>query len=234
MLLLLSLLGNPEKKGVELQEIFNFISVASQLSEAKEAIVLDYTYANFVSSFNIFPDELNLKKLESKIDVRLDDYLLFTKGNNAAGKVAKIENLLFFKNHLRIPNLKIVPVTNTILIRKKIESTSIVDGFHDLIIYSLFFKNLGNDSILSDIYFENTFLNSLCSKNEKLEQTPLQFSLSIREFKNVKINLPHKDIQKNLVERFENEFNLKKNLPEPILLLEVIKDIQSNIYHNPN
>jgi len=235
MLLLLASLAIPEKEGVELQQIFNFISVATQTSDAKEAIVLDYTYANYVFTINIFPDELNLKKLDSKIDdVKLDDYLLFTKGT-AAGKVAKIENLLFHKNHLRKTNIKIVPVTNTILVRK-IESDSIVEGFHDLIIYSLFFKDLLSDSVVNnaEIYFENTFINTLCEKNEKNEIKQAQFSLSIKEFKHVKINLPHKEIQRDLIKRYENEHNNVQKLPNSIILFEVIKDTQFYIFHNPN
>ena len=235
MLLLLASLAIPEKEGVELQQIFNFISVATQTSDAKEAIVLDYTYANYVFTINIFPDELNLKKLDSKIDdVKLDDYLLFTKGT-AAGKVAKIENLLFHKNHLRKTNIKIVPVTNTILVRK-IESDSIAEGFHDLIIYSLFFKDLLSDSVVNnaEIYFENTFINNLCEKNEKNEIKQAQFSLSIKDFKHVKINLPHKEIQRDLIKRFENEHNNVQKLPNSIILFEVIKDTQFYIYHNLN
>ena len=287
MLLLLDLLKTPEKVGIELQEIFNFTSVASYPSEAKEAIVLDYSYANYVFTINIFPDELSLKKLDSKIDdVKLEDYLLFTKGSSA-GKVAKIENLLFHKNHLRKTNIKIVPVTNTVLVRK-IESNSIAEGFHDLIIYSLFFKDITHDFSLknSEIYFENTFINNLIKKNDFMSQFNLppkeiegveinlprtkiqkkiikkfnnkgmaanvsqlnslssdtnkineikqvQFSLSIKEFKNVKINLPHLEIQRFLVQRFNYEFNLSK-LPESLFLLDAIKEIQENINHKPN
>ena len=287
MFLLLGILETPEKKGIELQQIFNFISVASHPSEAEEAIVLDYSYANYVFTINIFPDELNLKKLDSKIDdVKLDDYLLFTKGSSA-GKVAKIENLLFHKNHLRKTNIKIVPVTNTVLVRK-IESDSIVEGFHDLIIYSLFFKDITYDFSLknSEIYFETTFINNLIKKNDFMAQFNLppkdfegveislppikiqkkivkklnnkgldssdskinsimsavnkinetkqvQFSLSIKEFKNVKINLPHLEKQRSLVQRFKYEFNLSK-LPESLFLLDAIKEIQENINHKPN
>ena len=287
MFLLLGLLETPEKVGIELQQIFNFISVASHPSEAKEAIVLDYSYANYVFTINIFPDELNLKKLDSKIDdVKLDDYLLFTKGSSA-GKVAKIENLLFHKNHLRKTNIKIVPVTNTILVRK-IESDSIVEGFHDLIVYALFFKDITHDFSLknTEIYFENTFVNNLIKKNDFMDQFNLppkdlegveislppikiqkkivknlnnkgmdsndskinsimsamnkinetkqvQFSLSIKEFKNVKINLPHLVIQRDLVQRFKYEFSLNK-LPESLLLFDIIKQIQEYIYYKPN
>lgn len=285
MLLLAGLLEQPEKLGIELQQIFNFTSVASQPSEVEEAIVLDYSYANYVYTFNIFADELNLKKLSTKIDVGTNDYLLFTKGS-AAGKVAKIENLLFHKNHLRKTNIKIVPVTNTILVRK-IESDSIVDGFHDLIIYTLFFKDITQDISLknSEIYFENTFINNLIKKNDfmaqfnlppkeiegveinlppiKIQKTnfkkfnnyinvnlshlnilssatnkvnetkQVQFSLSIKEFKNVKINLPHLEMQRNLVQRFNDEFNLNK-LPESLFLFDIIKSIQENINYKPN
>jgi len=230
---------------------------------------------------------LSLKKLDSKIDdVKLEDYLLFTKGSSA-GKVAKIENLLFHKNHLRKTNIKIVPVTNTVLVRK-IESNSIAEGFHDLIIYSLFFKDITHDFSLknSEIYFENTFINNLIKKNDFMSQFNLppkeiegveinlprtkiqkkiikkfnnkgmaanvsqlnslssdtnkineikqvQFSLSIKEFKNVKINLPHLEIQRFLVQRFNYEFNLSK-LPESLFLLDAIKEIQENINHKPN
>jgi restriction endonuclease S subunit len=287
LLLLLDPTENPKVKGIELQQIFNFISVASHPSEAEEAIVLDYSYANYVFTINIFPDELNLKKLDSKIDdVKLDDYLLFTKGSSA-GKVAKIENLLFHKNHLRKTNIKIVPVTNTILVRK-IESDSIVEGFHDLIVYALFFKDITLDFSLknSEIYFETTFINNLIKKNDFMDQFNLppkdfedveislppikiqkkivkklnnkgldssdskinsimsavnkinetkqvQFSLSIKEFKNVKINLPHLEKQRDLVQRFNYEFNLSK-LPESLFLLDAIKEIQENINHKPN
>ena len=286
MLLLAGLLEQPEKLGIELQQIFNFTSVASQPSEVEEAIVLDYSYANYVYTFNIFADELNLKKLSTKIDVGTNDYLLFTKGS-AAGKVAKIENLLFHKNHLRKTNIKIVPVTNTILVRK-IESDSIVEGFHDLIIYALFFKDITQDFSLknTEIYFENTFinnlikindfmaqfnlppkeiegveinlppikkqnkivkklnnkgmgvnisqLNSIISATNKVNETkPVQFSLSIKEFKNVKINLPHLEMQRNLVQRFNDEFNLNK-LPESLFLFDIIKSIQENINYKPN
>ena len=234
LLLLLDPTENPKEVGIELQQIFNFISVASQPSEGEEAIALDYSYANYVFTINIFPDELNLKKLDSKIDdVKLDDYLLFTKGSSA-GKVAKIENLLFHKNHLRKTNIKIVPVTNTILVRK-IESDSIVEGFHDLIIYSLFFKDLLSDSVLNnlEIYFENTFINTLCEKNEKNEIKQVQFSLSIKEFKHVKINLPHLEKQRFLVQRFNYEFSLNK-LPESLFLFDIIKQIQEYIYYMPN
>jgi hypothetical protein len=287
MFLLLGILETPEKKGIELQQIFNFISVASHPSEANEAIVLDYSYANYVFTINIFPDELNLKKLDSKIDdVKLDDYLLFTKGSSA-GKIAKIENLLFHKNHLRKTNIKIVPVTNTILVRK-IKSDSIVEGFHDLIVYALFFKDITHDFSLknTEIYFENTFVNNLIKKNDFMDQFNLppkdlegveislppikiqkkivknlnnkgmdsndskinsimsamnkinetkqvQFSLSIKEFKNVKINLPHLVIQRDLVQRFNDEFNLNK-LPESLFLFDIIKSIQENINYKPN
>jgi hypothetical protein len=286
MLLLAELLQKPEKEGIELQQTFNFISVATQTSEAKEAISLDYSYADFVYSINIFPDELTFKKIESKIDVKTDDYLLFTKGS-AAGKVAKVGNLLFHKNHLRKTNIKIVPVTNTILVRK-IESDSIVEGFHDLIIYALFFKDITQDFSLknTEIYFENTFinnlikindfmaqfnlppkeiegveinlppikkqnkivkklnnkgmgvnisqLNSIISATNKVNETkPVQFSLSIKEFKNVKINLPHLEMQRNLVQRFNDEFNLNK-LPESLFLFDIIKSIQENINYKPN
>jgi len=287
LLLLLYPTEKPKEVGIELQQIFNFISVASHPSEAKEAIVLDYSYANYVFTINIFPDELNLKKLDSKIDdVKLDDYLLFTKGSSA-GKVAKIENLLFHKNHLRKTNIKIVPVTNTILVRK-IKSDSIVEGFHDLIVYALFFKDITHDFSLknTEIYFENTFVNNLIKKNDFMDQFNLppkdlegveislppikiqkkivkklnnkgmnsndskinsimsamnkineskqvQFSLSIKEFKHVKINLPHLEIQRDLVQRFKYEFSLNK-LPEPLFLFNIIKQIQEYIYYKPN
>ena len=287
LLLLLYPTEKPKEVGIELQQIFNFISVASHPSEAKEAIVLDYSYANYVFTINIFPDELNLKKLDSKIDdVKLDDYLLFTKGSSA-GKVAKIENLLFHKNHLRKTNIKIVPVTNTILVRK-IKSDSIVEGFHDLIVYALFFKDITHDFSLknTEIYFENTFVNNLIKKNDFMDQFNLppkdlegveislppikiqkkivkklnnkgmnsndskinsimsamnkineskqvQFSLSIKEFKHVKINLPHLETQRDLVQRFKYEFSLNK-LPEPLFLFNIIKQIQEYIYYKPN
>jgi len=287
LLLLLGPTEKPKEVGIELQQIFNFISVASHPSEAKEAIVLDYSYANYVFTINIFPDELNLKKLDSKIDdVKLDDYLLFTKGSSA-GKVAKIENLLFHKNHLRKTNIKIVPVTNTILVRK-IESDSIVEGFHDLIVYALFFKDITQDFSLknTEIYFENTFVNNLIKKNDFMDQFNLppkdlegveislppikiqkkivkklnnkgmdsndskvnsimssmnkinetkqvQFSLSIKEFKHVKINLPHLEIQRDLVQRFKYEFSLNK-LPESLFLFDIIRQIQEYIYYKPN
>jgi len=287
LLLLLGPTEKPKEVGIELQQIFNFISVASHPSEAKEAIVLDYSYANCVFTINIFPDELNLKKLDSKIDdVKLDDYLLFTKGSSA-GKVAKIENLLFHKNHLRKTNIKIVPVTNTILVRK-IESDSIVEGFHDLIVYALFFKDITQDFSLknTEIYFENTFVNNLIKKNDFMDQFNLppkdlegveislppikiqkkivkklnnkgmdsndskvnsimssmnkinetkqvQFSLSIKEFKHVKINLPHLEIQRDLVQRFKYEFSLNK-LPESLFLFDIIRQIQEYIYYKPN
>jgi hypothetical protein len=269
MLILLKSCEKPAFKGMELQKIFNFISVASQPSEVEEAIVMDYSYANFVYSFNIFPDEPKLQKLDSKIEVTFEDYLLFTKGS-AAGKVAKIENLLFYKNHLRKTNIKIVPVTNTILVRK-IESDSIVEGFHDLIIYALFFKDITHDFSLknTEIHFENTFINNLVKKNDFMDQFNLppikiqkkivkklnnkgmdvnisqlnsiisatnkvnetkqvQFSISIKDFKNVKINLPDLEMQRKLVQRFNYEFNLNK-LPESLILFDIINEIQVNI-----
>jgi hypothetical protein len=91
-------------------------------------------------------------------------------------------------------------------------------------------KKLNNKGMDSN----DSKINSIMSAMNKINETKqVQFSLSIKEFKNVKINLPHLVIQRDLVQRFKYEFSLNK-LPESLLLFDIIKQIQEYIYYKPN
>jgi hypothetical protein len=241
----------------KIEDIFEFISspklIESKSSKEKtDTIIIDYSYANFVYTINIFADDLTENQIyikdNSKIDINVDDYILFTKGS-AAGKLAKIENLILYKNHLKINEIdkKILTVSNTIIIKTKLND-EVKKGFYELILFSLFFKDVRNKSIQNkiyneytsinslidnneknQIYYESTLINSLSQKNEKNEKL-IQFSLSIKDIKDVVIIIPNIEIQTRLIEQFnEHKITLMSRLPNAKNFTKLIAEIQLSL-----
>lgn len=238
LLLDFSYLHDANSTPLKMRDLYNFRLIVSSRDEDElegegDTILINYTFSKYCSVVKQIPELPKLFRSNSDKSNKQNpsDWILFTRGS-AAGIGAKISDLLFNRYHIQnYDSIQIEAVANTIIIGAKEEVSDIlVLPYSDLLLRALFET--------CHQYKDDTtsFLVNILDKTEERKDN---YFLKLGEVKDLTINIPSIEKQKEIVRQYE-EFQSHKGTGKEISIYtgvemrELIINIQNSLLTNYN